>query len=74
MDLNPDASRNPPQPFQCQLLAPKGPNIAPTGCQNGTKHLQHRGQVGPRGAKMEPKWGQDGAKTAKKSKNNINPT
>ena len=60
--------------MQCQLLAPKGPDIAPTGCNNGAKNLQNRGQVGPRGAKMEPKWGQDGAKTAEKSKNNKDPT
>ena len=60
--------------IQCQLLASKEPNIAPTGCQNGTQNLQNRSQIGPRGAKMEPKWGQDGAKTAKNSKNNIDPT
>ena len=30
--------------------------------------------MGPRGAKMEPKWRQDGVKTAKKSEKNTNAT
>ena len=35
---------------------------------------QYRAQMGPMGAKMDPKWRQDGVRTVKKSKKNINAT
>merc|ERR1711953_403159 len=58
-----------PPAYPESALAPKCSKIAPTWHQNETKHLQNRAQMGPRGAKMEPKWRQDGVNTAKKSKN-----
>ena len=61
------------QPEPAAFCSQKWSNIAPTGCQNGAKNVQNRGQVAPRGAQMEPRWGQDGAKMGKKSENYIHP-
>ena len=50
------------------------PKIAPTWHHNGTKNFPNRAQMGPRAAQMEPKWRQDGVKTAKKQEQRANAT
>ena len=59
-------------PKTSQIDARLGPE-APALSQNGFQKFKNRGQDAPRGAKMEPAWAQDGAKTAKKSENNKEP-
>ena len=52
----------------------KWPKIAPTWHHHGTKNFPNRAQMGPRAAQMEPKWRQDGVKTAKKQEKRANAT
>ena len=68
------ALRVSPPAHPVPALVPKWSKIAPARHQNGTKNLQNRAQMGPRGAKMEPKWRQDGVRMAEKSKKNTNAT
>ena len=54
-----------------QNYKPHGTQIVTRNLQNGPQKLPKRR---PKPSKIEPKWGQESARTAKKSKNNIDPT
>ena len=55
-----------------------GPKSSPETSQRDPKNLQNGGpkppKWRPKPSKIEPKWRQEGARRAKKSKNNIDPT